>query len=264
MSVRTDRWRHLLGVASVVALASVGVSCASGSASKADVVPLYERVLLGDASAREATEVQVAIETGRLNFVVQCMSDRGFMFFAPPPASVVQLYDGPERSSIEYARAFGFGVSTNPPPAAPAGGASDDRNVQYLDGLSAQGQAAYGTAAADCEARSADLATTSPELAAVQTRFDRLTGRLRASNLYSRLVSTWRECVSAKGFRADDLDSMIDSFARRSAEARASADASMVESLRQEEISTAVSTFQCNDEFTAGYHAAYEQLAASG
>jgi hypothetical protein len=248
----------------VAVCTTLSVSCSSGSVGKADVVPLYERVLLGDASAREAAQVQVAIETRRLDFVVGCMSERGFTFFAPPPASVVQLYDGPERSSIEYARTFGFGVSTNPPPAAPAGEASDDRNVQYLEGLSPQGQAAYGTAAADCEARSADLATTSPELAAVQARFDRLTGQLRASEGYSRLVETWRECVSAKGFQADDLDSMIDSFARRSAEVRASGDASMVESLRQEEISAAVSTFECNDEFTAGYHAAYEQLAASG
>jgi len=236
------RWlsRDLAGLFLVVAVLGCSTNDNSGTLSYDEV----ERVLLGFGSATEQNEL--AVESSRqVNAAVQaCMRDRGFEWYQPDPASGVTLYDGPDRGSLDFAKEFGFGVSTtfivgHPRESDPA----EEKNVQYMSSLTRAGQASYSDAYQRCESAAATDETAG--VAAMTKSFNEKFDRVRASTEFSQAVATWRSCVGAVGIQAASLDDLVVSFV-----SRASGDTTEnIEDVRSDERRVATLTFPCDDAY---------------
>lgn len=217
--------------------------------------------MLGTASASDVAEVQRSFEAKRLEYIVDCMASAGFKFFATDPSNSVQVYRGPDRQSLEYARTYGFGVSTNPAPTLSDSDPADKKNREYIAGLSDEAQAAYGRAATDCDAQSSDSFVVDPESATLRKQFEEVVGRLRASDEYLGLVQAWKQCARGVGVQAEGLEQLTNSFADRLG--ALSGDEAALNALRKAEVEAAVATHECNVAYVEGYASAYRSMGAS-
>mgnify|MGYP001183618875 CR=1 FL=1 len=203
-----------------------------------------ERVLLGFGTATEQNELAIE-STRQVNAAVEaCMRDQGFEWYQPDPASGVTLYDGPDRGSLDFAKEFGFGVSTtftvgHRPGSDPA----EEKNLHYMSSLTRVGQARYSDAYQRCESAAATDETAG--VAAMTKSFNEKFERVRTSAEFSQAIATWRSCVGEVGIQAASLDDLVVSFVPR-----ANGDtAEDIEDVRSDERRIATLTFPCDDAY---------------
>lgn len=111
--------------------------------------------------------------------IAACMSEQGFEYVPVDHSAegIETAYDlGLVTGSPEFAAQFGYGISTDPMGMYARGAQVEDPNAAYVDGLSAEGRAAYLTALFGILATPEDLT-----LGDVQARADAV------------VTSTWEE-----------------------------------------------------------------------
>ena len=227
-------------------LGTLGCTGEDGATDEPTGLSVFERSQLGIASADEEASVVLQAERDRMTQVQDCMTEAGFEYVQPDPRSVVATYDGPDRSSAEFAEQYGFGMSTSLP--AVLGLASDpavQANESYRLGLGSSAQERFDEALASCES-SAD-ASTPAELVTATNQFNQTMERVRSSDGFLHANERWRECAAAAGYDATTIDEFVLDFARRAAEV--SADSTALTNVQADEITAAKATLNCTADY---------------
>lgn len=248
-------------------LVAVVAACAGtgGDGEPAGELTEYQAVYLGLGEAGLEAVIDREILTSQQADVAACMAGGGFEYSPLPPESFAAIFDGPPRTSAEFAERFGFLIATQP--AIDVGeGASVQMNQEYREALTVSAQRRYDERLAACE-ESAAPTFRGQQLDHLSREIQDMIARAKASNEWNAANAVWVECVEQLGIDGSSLDDLVLSLTRDyhgllgqgAANQSVSAE---IERFRAREIQIATTTWPCNAEYWSAYRtivAAYRQ-----
>lgn len=196
----------------------------------------------GGLGSSDATKVEVELVVATNDAVRACLSAKGFEYPTPKPESVVNAPT--DIGNVEWTRKCGFGISTLPPPTGPG----TDPLVDYLASLSSNARSAFDAAlgrqgSGGCLDIGDANARQTLGIADLDKRFASMPSPLADADM-QHAEAVWRTCVANAGVTAANLPDLIRTFATRTQAVAGSPE--LLKSLQQEEVRTAVRTFDCN------------------
>jgi hypothetical protein len=231
-------------VAAVLMVAVVACSGGAEERQAEDVVELFVPWGDIDAEDRLSEELHDAVEA----IIDKCMDEAGFEY-VPVSEDSVAFGPGHGISRSDYARNFGFGISTNDETLAAAdtySGQVGDPNFDYVRTLAPEREIAWGHAYDACESRSRDVG---PNLSAgFHDAVAGMVDRVRAEPSVIEAEEEWVACLEAgipSGLPMfSSLDDLVAWFYAES-EARTETPGSLAE-LQELEREVAVRHLECH------------------
>jgi hypothetical protein len=229
----------------VVAVLMVVGACTGGTVERQgeDVVELFVPWGDNDTEDRLSEELHDAVE----EIISECMDEAGFEY-VPVSEDSVAYGPGHGISRSDYARKFGFGISTNDETLAAANaytGRVSDPNFDYVRTLSPEREVAWGEAYDACESRSRDIG---PNLSAgFRDAVAGMVDRVRAEPSVIEAEEEWVACLETEipsGLpKFSSLDDLVSWFSAES-DARMESPDSLAE-LQELEREVAVRHLEC-------------------
>lgn len=240
----------------VVGACTAGSTRGHSSASAANDPARVRQAALfiaGLLSKQDADRFQTA-EIDRQEILIKsCMKGAGFEYFPKAAGSLVDFKDERDLSSLEYAKTYGFGLTTTPDFAA-----QSPENFSYHATLSRSRQVAYEKAESDCADAAAKQVGSEFALSAGRDKYQEITKQVSSLGEYQASLNTWKACATAAGFDYPSRDALIKTFSDRvqkiysrvykspqGLKSDLSKDPGFMQ-LRADEISTATATFPCS------------------
>jgi hypothetical protein len=271
--------RCLLPIAAMVIAGGV-CGCTRASTDTARGLPSEqvrnaEDVLAGLVPNDVADKFQLDLTAHTEQFIADCMATYGFTYQPKDPHSLVDIVTDTDFTSLDYARAYGFGVTTFPHFVQ-----TQDPNATYLKSLDSNLLKSYGGQLPLCADTGAQKAKRQDGVAEAERRFSRTDELVQADPKYRTAQQKWTACAATTGYPEPSRLDLIRSFqterdlimnripvtsptqntdSLQSQEESADRDPSFQE-LRRQEHRAAVATFTCSQALDAVYHERYEAL----
>lgn len=290
--------RRALGALGLAALLILTTAC-SGGGDKDAASSGGDVALDMFAEAMGHADPQVSADLARRSFgrdqeaLEDCMEEQGFEY-EPMSAENLLLDPRSELSADQYARQFGFGISTasemfQSGGATPPSDRDADPNSEMLANLTPSEQEAWTTAVGECESRIAEAGVTDSPRADLTDVAERLQQEVATDPEVEEALATWRDCMAEEGFDYDDPRQMREELYQRyeglggglgpdgavqSSEVSGSPDGSgsitvggasgpAADEFREEEIATAVAHVVCEPPFMDVYRRVARQAERS-
>ncbi|HEY2694707.1 MAG TPA: hypothetical protein VGJ45_04505 [Pseudonocardiaceae bacterium] len=229
------------------------------------------RILAGLEPKSVADQFELAMTARQQQLDVSCMAAHHLRYLAQDPDNLVDTVTETDFSSLDYAKTYGFGVTTFPHLTG------TDPNAAALAAMKPAQRDAFNNQLSACDTAAGQQTDTEYDVTAANQAYDRIDKTVRADPAYRTAQDQWRRCAAAKGYQQPDRTTLIDSFQNKMGTIRdqltakagaagspgdaevatlAGNDAAF-QQLHQQEVAAAVSTFPCSQALDATYRRLY-------
>jgi hypothetical protein len=280
-----------LGIAAALVTMGVASGCAAGHAHVPSPVPpspassqalanakQLELILAGIAGDAANDKFNLALTSRAQSLISVCMASHDLTYVPRDPRTIVDTVTDSDFASMPYAEKYGFGVTTFPTFAK-----TTDPNEVYVKALSHSDASRYQAALDSCDTSATAQANKEFGVQWANYVFSQRDAIVRESKSYDAAQAQWRTCAAGAGYptaasRVDliqelqaerkallnDLTSRAEQLnvqATQDELAHLAATDPAWESLHDEEIREAVSTFSCSQALQVTYDRLYERVA---
>ena len=263
--------RHLVTLVAVAVVACAG-GCASAGTGNTHSVPVPARVrhaedvLAGIAPNADADTFQLGLAARAEQLIVGCMATGGFTYRPKDPRSLVDVTTDTDFASLDYARTYGFGVTS-----VPTFTVTGDPNTGYVDSLAPDRSRAYHARLSSCADPADRTAREEAGEVAAGHLYTRTDARVHADARYRDAATVWAHCAAAAGHPTTSRPDLIRSFTTRREQLtthdpirpdgsdRPGTDPALRD-LRDSERAAAVATFGCSQAMDGVYRDRYQAL----
>jgi len=198
----------LLGLAAIGVFGAV-VACSGGDSTEGAArarANRLEDILAGALPERDADRFELDLAARKEFLLAECMADSGLAYEARDPHSLVDVVTNTDFSSIDYAREYGFGITTFPTFTG------TDPNAALVDALPADQRLAYDEQRTECAESANTRAQQEFGVEEANRKFAAVDDRIRADSRFHAAESEWTTCATAKGYDQRSRTALIDSL----------------------------------------------------
>ena len=267
----------ITGIALAVALGAAACGGGTQSASLSARGHEMTNILAGIAPKSASDQFELDMATRQQQLDVTCMAAHQLHYIARDPHSLVDTVTETDFTSLDYAKTYGFGVTTFPHLTGV------DPNAATLAAMSSAQQDAYTKQLVACDDAANQQTNKEYDVDDANQVFNEIDQDVQNDPRYRDAVAAWHQCASAVGYQDPDRTSLIsrlrdrmgvirDDLSTTAAKSGAPSDATVAslaehdtgfQQLHQEEVTAAVATFPCSQRLDATYRDVYRSHETS-